>query len=259
MLTLKDINEASFGKSNFAGYRPEDVDAFLDEVAESYKKLLDEKDTSQKKVAELTAKNSELQEKLSVLAKRVDSYRKDEEGIKEALFSAQKISTSSITEAKQRAETIVTEAETKARTMTENAKREAETAVRELETKTEQKKLELEKAKESVAAFKTRMLDMYKQHLDHIENIPIEIEKEHLAQDKALETAKERSTKPVQSAVKPESSTLEEKKDFTAESDKAPIAPSLGTTPNIAANKERESKFADIEFGEGIDVTKDID
>ena len=34
MLTLNEIANVSFRKSNFAGYKPEDVDEFIDKVVE---------------------------------------------------------------------------------------------------------------------------------------------------------------------------------------------------------------------------------
>ena len=40
MLTLNDIINVSFRKSNFSGYRTEDVDAFIDQVKDSYDQLL---------------------------------------------------------------------------------------------------------------------------------------------------------------------------------------------------------------------------
>ena len=33
MLTVKEINEVSFGKASFSGYKAEDVDNFIDEVS----------------------------------------------------------------------------------------------------------------------------------------------------------------------------------------------------------------------------------
>ena len=40
MLTLNDIINVSFRKANFSGYRPEDVDNFIDRVKESYEALI---------------------------------------------------------------------------------------------------------------------------------------------------------------------------------------------------------------------------
>ena len=39
MLTVKEINEVSFGKSGFSCYKTEDLDNFNDEVVESFTQL----------------------------------------------------------------------------------------------------------------------------------------------------------------------------------------------------------------------------
>ena len=48
MLTVKEINEVSFGKAGFSGYKPEDVDNFIDRVAAAFQELLAERDTAVK-------------------------------------------------------------------------------------------------------------------------------------------------------------------------------------------------------------------
>ena len=53
MLTLNDIINVSFRKSSFSGYRPEDVDNFIDQVRDSY-------DTLIKKSVEQKEKNEAL-------------------------------------------------------------------------------------------------------------------------------------------------------------------------------------------------------
>lgn len=42
MLSIKDINEVSFRKSNFSGYNSDDVDQFIDEVLETVTALTKE-------------------------------------------------------------------------------------------------------------------------------------------------------------------------------------------------------------------------
>ena len=39
MLTVNDIRDVKFRKTNIGGYKAEDVDNFLDEVQDSYEKL----------------------------------------------------------------------------------------------------------------------------------------------------------------------------------------------------------------------------
>ena len=55
MLTVKEINEISFGKAGFSGYKPEDVDNFIDEVVESFQQLQSERDAAVKQAEELAA------------------------------------------------------------------------------------------------------------------------------------------------------------------------------------------------------------
>lgn len=40
MLTLKEINEVTFRKTNFSGYKPEDVNEFIDQVVETTETLV---------------------------------------------------------------------------------------------------------------------------------------------------------------------------------------------------------------------------
>ena len=73
MLSIKDIQEVSFRKSNFSGYNSDDVDQFIDEVLETVTALAKENAEAKtrttdngSRVSELAAKNAELQEKLSI-------------------------------------------------------------------------------------------------------------------------------------------------------------------------------------------------
>ena len=111
MLSIKDINEVSFRKSNFSGYNSDDVDQFIDEVLETVTALTKEnaeiktrKTDDSAAVQQLQAKNAELQEKLSILAAKIESYRAEEDGIKDAILSAQRLGNASIREAKAKAE-----------------------------------------------------------------------------------------------------------------------------------------------------------
>ena len=135
MLTLKQINEISFRKSSFSGYRPEDVDEFIDEVSESYAALLKENQAYKAKASELVAKNAEMREKLVVLAEKVESYRDDEDGIKNALLSAQKLGAASIKEAKKKADVILSDATAKAEDILEEAKNKYTAIVARYESK----------------------------------------------------------------------------------------------------------------------------
>ena len=56
MITPKEIETKVFSRAKTGGYRPEEVDSFLDEILLSYTKLLNEREQLNKKVASLTNK-----------------------------------------------------------------------------------------------------------------------------------------------------------------------------------------------------------
>ena len=137
MLTVKEINEISFGKAGFSGYKPEDVDNFIDEVVESFQQLQSERDAAVKQAeelaaqnADLAAKNAEAQQELAILAQKIESYREEEDGIKEALLSAQRLAKDSLQEARDKAEIILQDAENTARKTMDGAKVEAAKAAK---------------------------------------------------------------------------------------------------------------------------------
>ncbi len=186
MLTVKEINEVSFGKAGFSGYKPEDVDNFIDEVVESFTQLQAERDNALQQtaqisqqveemkgqIADLKAKNIELQKKLGILAQKIEAYREEEDGIKEAILSAQKMAKESIQEAKGKAAVMLADAEDNAKKIMENARDDAAKAAREYALQVDQKKGELEEMKRQVSAFRVSLLEMYKKHLESINHIP---------------------------------------------------------------------------------------
>ena len=191
MLTVKEINEVSFGKAGFSGYKPEDVDNFIDQVAASFQELLTQRDAAVKQAGDLAALNSELasknsdtQKKLAILAQKVELYRQEEEDIKEAILNAQRMSKDLVQEAQSKADAILSDARAKsearlleadeqARRITANAEADAAKAAKEYAQQVESKKSELEEVKRQVTAFRGSLLEMYKKHLECIDHIPV--------------------------------------------------------------------------------------
>ena len=136
MLSIKDIQEVSFRKSNFSGYNSDDVDQFIDEVLETVTALAKENAEAKtrttdngSRVSELAAKNAELQEKLSILAEKIEAYRADEDGIKDAILSAQRLGNASLREAKAKAEAIVSDANARAEKIVNDARAKSQNLV----------------------------------------------------------------------------------------------------------------------------------
>lgn len=149
MLTLNEIRNVNFRKSNFGGYRAEDVEAFIDEVQLSYDSLLKE--------------NAELLKRLESLTAKLEEYQQEEDSIRNALMNAQKVGDASLRDAKHKAEIILKDATIKAEKIVSNAQIEIH---RERDV--------IEKMQRDIADFKARLLKTYKEHLTLINSIPNE-------------------------------------------------------------------------------------
>lgn len=190
-MTVDDIRNAVFDKTLGRGYRMDQVDEFLAQVAAEFERKEREKE--------------DIEKKLYILAEKVDQYRNDEETLKTALLNAQRMGESVIYEARQKAETIVYDANNKASRLREEARQVVADAEEELRS-----------LKAEVTHFKKNILDMYRQHIEllsvlpeerHIEVEPDEQEKpqeqqpeeeqvqeqapEEIAEEEALEPAEE--------------------------------------------------------------------
>lgn len=279
MLTLKQINEISFRKSSFSGYRPEDVDNFIDEVVESFTALAKENQLYKSKATELAAKNAEMREKLVVLAEKIESYREDEDGIKDALLSAQRIGSASIKEAKKKADVLLADATAKANELIDDAKLKSAEIVAACEVKIAAKEKELEALKAAVTSFRASLYDMYREHLSLIEKLP-DYSTEVKVEEKVEEIVKE---EPVvepeviqpEPAVQPAIEDIEnyvpevvnEIEDIPEIKIEEPVKVSdtkafEGIDLNAYADipetlrKEKASLYSTLEFGDDIDIKK---
>ncbi len=162
MMTLNDIINVGFRKSGFSGYKAEDVDGFVDRVRESYDELLKTNVAKDQQIDKLKAENEQNLEKLKVLAGKIEEYRAQEDEIKNALISAQKVGDASVREARHKSEIIIKDANLKADHILANAE----------EKITDQKK-ELERLQQAVSDFRTKLLNAYKEHLTLIDALPV--------------------------------------------------------------------------------------
>ena len=109
----------------------------------------------------MKAEDQQNREKLKILADKIEEYRAQEDEIKNALISAQKLSDASIREARHKGEIIVKDAELKAEHISADA-----------EEKIVDQKKELERLKKAVSDFRTKLLGIYKEHLTLIDALP---------------------------------------------------------------------------------------
>ena len=126
-VTPKDINEKQF-RDAWRGYNQEEVDDFLDRVAEAV-------ETTQRENEALRGRNIELEQALS-------TTRDTEEMLKKTLVTAQRAAEEAIAKARAKAEQLVQEAEGRAR----GANEEARKIIEEAETEANRKMIDIEKA-----------------------------------------------------------------------------------------------------------------
>lgn len=161
MLSLNDIINVGFRKSGFSGYRTDDVDQFVDRIRESYDELLKKNSSQEEQIEKLKSESQQTVEKLKVLASKIEEYRAQEDEIKNALISAQKMSEASVREARHKSEIIIKDANLK-----------AENIVSDAEQKIVEQKHELERVQKAVSDFRSKLLSTYKEHLTLIDALP---------------------------------------------------------------------------------------
>ncbi|MFR8011504.1 MAG: DivIVA domain-containing protein [Clostridia bacterium] len=111
MLTPAQVKNHRFEVSGRGHYRADAVDAFLDEVYESYSQMFKE--------------NGDLVRKIGLLADKVEEYRNDEDNIRAALLTAQRMADKIVKEAKESVEGKISDAQQTAQNLVDEARQKA--------------------------------------------------------------------------------------------------------------------------------------
>ena len=184
-MDYKEIGEKEFSKSSMFGYKPNEVDDFLDEVSKEFEAI--------------TKKNSELQDKLEILALKVREYRANEEQLKTSILDAQKRanhivkeatekSESMLNSAKSESEKILDDAKLKSISMINDAKEQYDRIKAECEKEQSGSKIALDNLQKEVTEFKANLVELYKQHLTQVIAMPEKVEEGVLASENAENT-----------------------------------------------------------------------
>ena len=151
MFNANEIRQITFEKV-VRGYRPEDVESFMEKIADEFEALAAEK--------------QEIEGQLYILAERIEQYKSEEESIKSTLINAQKLGESIIAESRQKAEAILKDANIRKNDILASAHEEF--AMYEEN---------LARIKREVSDFKINILSMYKEHIESLSKVP-EIKRE---------------------------------------------------------------------------------
>ena len=221
MLTIDEIKNISFGKAGFSGgYNAEDVDAFIDEVIATFEQQKKEK--------------TNLVHKIDRLATRLEEYREDEETVRNALLTSQKMSDACIREAKEKAAKIVREAEEKAQAISTEANA--------MTVKEKDKYLQLQS---DAVKLRNELIELYTKHIQSIDDLPTSADV-----DKSREELNEKypTTEP---APQPAPAPVQPAPVQAAPAE-APAPKVTDATTRVAI--KRPGKFSHLKFGDNYDV-----
>ncbi len=225
MLTIDEIKDVSFRRGR--GYRGEDVDAFIDEVIVSFEQMKKEK--------------SDLIRKMDILATRVEQYRADEETVRNALLSSQRVADTSIKEAQAKAAQIVSDAEAKAQAILKESNA----------VSAKQKEVYL-KLKSDSADLRKELEEVYNKHLKTISDFPTDavVLRKQEELDKKYPTEPVEDEKPVEAEEAPETTAQEAEFEIAQPAEKTEF-PSQDVE---FVNKVNDNKYDDFKFGDNYDV-----
>lgn len=234
-MKASDINSQKFEKAAF-GYKQEDVDGFLNELAADYSQL--EKD------------NEEINTKLQVLADKVREYRKDEDAVKDALLFAQKEGHRVVTEANTKAEEIIEKAKRESEKIISDATMDSKKAVEEVKAELKKEQDNLSYMQKQVSEFKKNLFDMYKSHLEMISSMPQVDEDEDEEDDEVEVAVQEEEAVKVDIPVQPSSPSPSP--SYAPENPEPVEKPDPFRTqsiPVIGAGTG-DNKYAELQFGQ---------
>lgn len=223
MLTIDEIKEVSFRRSGRSGYNAVDVDEFIDEIVDTVEKL--------------TAEKAELLRKMDILATKIEQYRTEEETVRNALLQSQKISDTTIKDAKNKASYIIKSAEKKSRSI-----------LTEAEMATEREKDKFEALHMETVKLKDDLMAIYKKHLEVIKELP---SAEDVAK-KRKELDEKYPFEPVDDIINADDINIEEEMMQAAMPSQE--EPDEDITIRRPVKEQKNEKFDKLKFGDNYDV-----
>lgn len=289
MITAKDIRESTFSRAA-RGYKVDEIDEYLEKVADS--------------VERLEGENKTLAKKMEILASKIQEYREDEDNIRAALVTAQRSADAIVREAKQSVEGSVSEAIAKAKTILDDAKSEADRIISEARTSAEalvdetkkkasavlieakakaenivteaiegsRKETEnYEMMKKKALEFRSAILQLYKEQFEIIKEgrfVQPKGDENIESSDKPVKpvfeqnpTAENRQENSLPQTEAKEEKKPEEAEDFKVENREEPEKAEDSITDGfkIGGVKPENEKFKNLKFGDDYDISKDND
>ena len=222
MLTIDEIREVSFRRAGKNGYNAADVDEFIDDVTDTVEQLIAEK--------------NDCMRKMDILANKIEQYREDEETVRNALLTSQKLSDTKIKEAQDKADYLIKSAERKSRAI-----------LTEAEMATEREKDKFEALHAETAKLRSEILALYKKHIAMVEEFP----KEEDVKKKRAELDEKYPFEPVENMI-PADEAPADNAEQTADVQPDAADDDVKIRPEL--KREKPDKFGKLKFGDNYDV-----
>lgn len=158
MLSSTEVKQMKFGKAVFGGYDMEAVDTAFRQISEDYEKL--------------EQQNLELRSKMKVLVDKIEEYRRVEDGMRQALLTAQNIAEETMDKARLEAERILADANAQAETISRTANQQGSLMLHQYQESIVQEKNKLREAQHECAYFIELMTRRFKEESERIASIP---------------------------------------------------------------------------------------
>ena len=224
MLSIEEIKNVKFHKAG-KGYDVDDVEAFIEDVISTIEQLQGEK--------------NELVRKMGILAKKIEQYREDEETVRNALITSQKLSDNTLKEANNKASYIIRSAEKKSRAI-----------LTEAEMATEREKDKFEALHSETAKLRRELISLYKKHLAMVEELPTEED----VKAKRAELDEKYPFEPIENLIpESEADKMDVEEEMVKKADPKPVV----DEPTVRVDVKRDhhsDKFSGLKFGDNYDV-----
>jgi DivIVA domain-containing protein len=112
MLSPAQVREIKFSRSAIGGYKPSEVDKFLDDIQDTFR--------------EMSIKNDELEDEIKRLNRQIERFKAEESSIRKAIINSQQIADATVIDAGVKSKYILKDASNKAAKILKIAKDGAE-------------------------------------------------------------------------------------------------------------------------------------
>ena len=228
MLTIDEIREISFRRAGKNGYNAADVDEFIDDVTATVEQLIAEK--------------NDCLRKMEILAGKIEQYREDEETVRNALITSQKLNDNTLREAQNKADYIIRAAEKKRHSI-----------LTEAEMATEREKDKFEAIHQEVANLRREIAEMYKKHLAIVQEMPTDED----VRRKRAELDEKYPFEPIDDVVeyiRPEEPVYEHEEPVEEYVEEVVDDAHAELPGRTELKRERHDKFDKLQFGDNYDV-----